>query len=369
MATELNFAAYTNEEMAGWYRRVMGLELPAAGLYRDFYTSALSPYLERPYLDAGYAPLGGYVKDFSMVHDGRAWHLFHIDGRPGEPCTVDGNEISFGHASSGDLQSWVRHPCPLAVGNHGEWDSRHVWAPFVMRSPLADEWLMFYMGTSHEDPHHGRIGRAVSKDLLFWAKDGAGDLYRPGAWSRRNCRDPHVFRYGDAFAMVTTANAADGTGAVALALSKDLKHWEDQEPLRVFKGETWTPESSGVMPFRGGWLGWVSACSVEGTIPLYLMFAPTLEGLREARIVPVAGTGPRAIAMEVLHAGATEWLIACFERVQDSFGLFFGILDLCDLERPCLTTVARAGQLVAYSERAAQSRPSAGPRTTRVPER
>ena len=55
------------------------------------------------FLRDGYTTPGGYVKDFGALwHEGRL-HVFHIDGRPGQPCWVTGNEISFGHASTSDL--------------------------------------------------------------------------------------------------------------------------------------------------------------------------------------------------------------------------------------------------------------------------
>ena len=339
------FTPYTKIETENWFRRGMGCGLPSS--WEDHYAPGTD------YLDSGYAPTGGYVKDFTMVHDGRAWHMFHIDGRPGENCNFDGNEIAFGHASTGDLRHWIRHACPLSVGNHAEWDSRHVFAPFVRRDPKALRWLMYYMGTSQLDPHHGHIGRATSPDLLFWTKDGNDTLYHPGVWSNQSCRDPHVFQDDGGYAMLATTNTADGSGALALARSSDLLHWEDQEPFRIFKEEGWTPESSGAAPCRNGWLLWVSACSEEGTIPLYLAHAATLEGLRHAPLAAVGGEGPRAIAMEVLHRCHDQWLVAYFARVPGlSFRLFFGVLDLRDMTRPNLTAINRSSQLVAYRSQA-----------------
>jgi len=43
--------------------------------------------------------------------------VFHIDGRADERCDVSGNEISFGHASTADLEHWVRNRLPLAIGD------------------------------------------------------------------------------------------------------------------------------------------------------------------------------------------------------------------------------------------------------------
>ena len=49
----------------------------------------------KAFLASGYCPEGGYVKDFSILFSNDRWHLFHIDGRPGETCWITGNEISF----------------------------------------------------------------------------------------------------------------------------------------------------------------------------------------------------------------------------------------------------------------------------------
>jgi len=80
----------------------------------------------KTFLRDGYAPPGGYVKDFGVVFVDRRLHLFHIDGRPGEVCWVTGNEISFGHASTANGCHWLRHRMPLAVGDR-PWESEHVW--------------------------------------------------------------------------------------------------------------------------------------------------------------------------------------------------------------------------------------------------
>ena len=96
---------------------------------------------EKTFLRDGYAPPGGYVKDFGVVLAEGRLHLFHIDGRPGEVCWVTGNEISFGHASTADGCRWLRHRMPLAVGDR-PWESEHVWAPFVYRRDNL--YYMFY---------------------------------------------------------------------------------------------------------------------------------------------------------------------------------------------------------------------------------
>ena len=101
---------------------------------------------KKSFLRDGYSTPGGYVKDFCIVRHEERFHLFHIDGRPGEHCTVTGNEISFGHASTVDFNHWIRHPMPLSVGDRS-WENEHVWAPYIYRRNGL--FYMFYMGKGH----------------------------------------------------------------------------------------------------------------------------------------------------------------------------------------------------------------------------
>ena len=143
---------YTKEERADYCKRFQIYE-------KDFH------FPKQSFLETGYSPPGGYVKDFSVLkHDGR-YHLFHIDGRGAEQCIDSGNEISFGHASTTDLRHWIRHQMPLAVGDR-PWENEHVWAPFV--TEWKGRFYMFYMASGRKSD--GILTSASSDDLETWTK-------------------------------------------------------------------------------------------------------------------------------------------------------------------------------------------------------
>ena len=205
-------------------------------------------FLEKRFLSGGYSPPGGYVKDFCVfLVDGRL-HLFHIDGRPGEICYATGNEISFGHASTGDYCRWIRHPMPLAIAER-PWESEHVWAPFVYQR--AGLYYMFYMG-SGQGQHF--ISYATSADLERWTRWPQGPI---------RCavgRDPFVFDQGDRAILLYTAHA--GGARISARASLDMLSWEPlPDILFIPHGEaSGNIESCSMHPLNDRYVLWFNDC-------------------------------------------------------------------------------------------------------------
>ncbi|MBN2211345.1 MAG: family 43 glycosylhydrolase [Sedimentisphaerales bacterium] len=308
---------YSEQEIADFCKRF--------NVYRnEFY------FPPQSFLEAGYAPPGGYVKDFSVIkHDGR-YHLFHIDGRPEERCGESGNEISFGHASTADLRHWIRHRMPLAVGDQ-PWENEHIWAPFVTK--WKDKFYMFYMACGRNTP--GVLTYAASDDLETWTK------WLGGAIKTAQGRDPFV-RYGD-----------DGTiylyfsfnyGGLQVVTSRDMQTWSEakyilQNPRRA------PAESCSVHRRDNRWVLWyndyIHCADPTGDFrPVYIFsddpekFDP--ENLKVFNFTTTLPTQygekdwlekrPIPVSIELLEKGENAWLVTYFRWHIDRFRLFIGVL-------------------------------------------
>ncbi len=295
--------------------------------------ASLYPGAENPYFPAqsflrdGYAPIGGYVKDFGMLpYDGR-WHLFHITGHPGVRCWVSGNEVAFGHASTSDFQHWIRHHLPLAVGDRS-WERSHVWAPFVY--PHQGRFYMFYMGAG---PGECYISYAVSDNLETWTRWANGPI------RSAHGRDPFVCEHEGKTLLLYTVS---GRGAVGARLSTDMEHWETLDDLLTIPGQL-AAESPSMHPCRGRYVLWVNdyGPKLAGFRAAYvfsddpLQFDPAqLQTLRLETAHPAAVPSlelpvsvPTPLSIELLAAGDTVWFVSYFRWHQDRNRLFFGALD------------------------------------------
>jgi hypothetical protein len=290
------------------------------------------------FLRYGYRPPGGYVKDFSILeHEGR-WHVFHIDGRPGEICWITGNEISFGHCSTDDFQHWMRHRMALAVGD-GAWDDEHVWAPFVRCH--GDSFMMFYMG---QGTGGTRIARAVSPDLARWRKLGPIEA--------AHGRDPFVFEHEGRFVLAYTSHdEVDGHDALCACESRDLERWVPLAPLMLTRHGG--PESASIHRMDDGrWVAWVNdwgdssadhpriyrACYAFSDDPLKFdgESLTTFRFVKNEDEVPLDPEWNEPNGMYTQAPGAIElverggrgiWLVAYYRIVGNGFRLFFGALD------------------------------------------
>jgi hypothetical protein len=307
---------YTQEQLADFSKR---FQIYDNGFY----------FPRESFLETGYAPPGGYVKDFSVIkHQGR-YHLFHIDGRPQERCVESGNEISFGHASTADLRHWIRHRMPIAVGDR-PWENEHVWAPFV--TEWKGRFYMFYMAAGRNTD--GVLTYAVSDDLETWTKWSGGPIKTAGG------RDPFVRFADDTIYLYFTANA----GGVQVVTSRDMQQWSPAQ--FVLRNEKRLPAESSSVHRRGSqWVLWYNdylhcndpsgdfrAVYILSDDPL--RFDPgKLNVFKFTTALPTKYGGndwlekrPIPVSIELLEKGQEVWLVTYFRWHVDRFRLFIGAL-------------------------------------------
>lgn len=280
------------------------------------------------FLETGYAPPGGYVKDFSVIkHDGR-YHLFHIDGRPEERCTETGNEISFGHASTADFRHWIRHLMPVAVGDH-PWDNAHAWAPYVTK--WKGKFYMFYMASGVNTP--GVLTCAVSDDLETWTKTGQ-PIQEAGG------RDPFVRIDGDDIYLYFTANE----GGIKAVKSRDMTRWTPCGDV-MHNPDRLPAESSSVHARDGRYVLWYNdylhCADPSGDFRAVYAFSDdplrfdpkNVKVFKFATALPTRYAAddwlekrPIPVSIELLEPGRDVWLVTYFRWHVDRFRLFIGAL-------------------------------------------
>ena len=290
------------------------------------------------FLEFGYYPPGGYIKDFSILnYDGR-WHVFHIDGRQEQICWITGNEIAFGHASTADFEHWIRHNMPLAIGD-GPYDNKHVWAPFVY--PARGKFYMFYMGEGTEGTY---IAYATSGNLETWQKQRSIKIARG--------RDPFVFKHDGKYILAFTAHyEVRNCQALGACWSSDLETWQPLPEIMLTKHGG--PESSSIHKFDDSrFVLWVNdwgdsspqqpetyrACYAFSENPLHFdgEKLTTFKFSHGPDQVPLDAEWNEPNGMNTQAPGAIElvakgadsvWLIAYYRIIGKGFRLFFGELD------------------------------------------
>ena len=182
--------------------------------------------------------------DHSFLLKDNTYHIFYIYTNlsiNGGSWQTDPNEDFFGHAISNDLVNWVNEPHVLNVGPFGSWDSKNVWAPYIIQ--YDGIYYMFYTGVNYSSQNPSlnaqKIGVATSTDLYNWVKYSGNPvvdcghfswtLYNPEmSWSA-DCRDPMVYLdlANNRFIMYFFAKRFDGLTVVGTAYSSDLLHWSE----------------------------------------------------------------------------------------------------------------------------------------------
>jgi beta-fructofuranosidase len=188
-----------------------------------------------------------WIWDFWFADDGTDRHVFYLQaprslGRP----ELRHRNATIGHAVSTDLRTWEVLPDVLGPGPAGRFDDLATWTGSVIRA--GGLWHLFHTGIARATVERvQRIGVATSTDLIQWAREGAGPVIEPDPrWYVANdgsgtvdqaWRDPFVFAdpAGDGYHALITATLRDGppgsTGAIAHAMSPDLRSWTVREPL------------------------------------------------------------------------------------------------------------------------------------------
>ena len=150
-----------------------------------------------------------------------------------------------GHLTSPDTLRWIEQVPALTPGAPGSLDD----ASLYSGSTLFHDGVfhLFYTGRQlAEDCRIERILQATSQDGMHFARTEPSLMVAPDARYYEalptdspdgtvNWRDPDVIHCPDTdeFYMVFCARTADHQGALGLARSKDLLHWEVMPPLFV----------------------------------------------------------------------------------------------------------------------------------------
>lgn len=173
---------------------------------------------------------GVVVKDHSLIKKDGIFHIFYIRG----------NQKTFGHATSEDLEHWTILDPVLSAGPE-LWDNHMIWAPCVFElAPGSDSYLMYYTGVN--SVYAQQTGLATATSLDSWSK-ATPDLFTPfhgdtswihwaeDEWS--NYRDPCMVKDDGYIYLAHTAHTKEGFGTIALGRSTDYYTWEDAGPLYV----------------------------------------------------------------------------------------------------------------------------------------
>ena len=131
-----------------------------------------------------------------------------------------------GYATSKDLTEWHNEGSVLERGKEGEWDSKSVHHPCVIKHEGL--YYMYYSGCGKNDDNVVKhIGVAVSEDGLNWLKEESNPVIRsglPGFWDFKYIRPScPVFLKGLWLMFYWGFN---NTHSMGLAISHDLIKWK-----------------------------------------------------------------------------------------------------------------------------------------------
>ncbi|SEK02377.1 glycoside hydrolase family 32 protein [Paenibacillus polymyxa] len=149
--------------------------------------------------------------------------------------------MHWGHAVSRDLMKWDY--LPVALAPDGEFDQDGCFSG----SAVEQDGKLVLMYTGHvvtgpdkDQDYKQSQGIAVSEDGVTFEKWEGNPVIGydaiPDRVSRKDFRDPKVFRHEDQYYVVLGSNDAQGNGLVLLYRSKDLRNWTYVNVLAVSDG-------------------------------------------------------------------------------------------------------------------------------------
>jgi len=190
-----------------------------------------------------------WVWDSWYYKDGDNYHCFFLqaDRSLVDPEKRHLN-ASIGHAVSKDLTNWEILPDAISPTKAPAWDDNATWTGSVIKDPKTGIFHMFYTGVNHaEKGLIQRVGHATSGDLITWVKDLSSPIAEADAkyyeklnlpsWHDEAWRDPWVFfnAIDGKWHMFVTARHNQGDtldrATVGHLISSDLSNWSIEQPL------------------------------------------------------------------------------------------------------------------------------------------
>ncbi|GAA1817531.1 glycoside hydrolase family 32 protein [Agromyces neolithicus] len=197
-----------------------------------------------------FRPSEGWFGDvMPFVEDGIC-HLYytHLDFDD-EGSPTRSKRLKWAHLSTRDFVDFTEHATAIPAGEADQPDLL-VGAGSVV-GPVDGQYHAFYVGINPHAVERGEaeqvVLRATSTDLETWVKDPDFRFEADPRWYHRDAwRDPFVMpATGGGWRMLLCAQKdvtpARRGGAVGMAVSADLDHWEAQPP-RFAPGTTLAPE-------------------------------------------------------------------------------------------------------------------------------
>ncbi|HET6485610.1 MAG TPA: hypothetical protein VFH83_04275, partial [Spirochaetia bacterium] len=194
---------------------------------------------------------GGFVGDcLPFFHEG-TYHFYHLFDRRHHGSKFGLGAHQWAHSSSRDLVHWQHHPLAIPITEERE-GSVCTGSMFFHDGT----WYGFYATRLPDRSEH--LSLATSGDGIHFTKTEPNPFASPKPPYRHGpFRDPHVFRDEKTglFHMMVTAElerpAVPGRGGcLAHLVSRDLRHWEQEEPFLV-TGYGDQPECSELYLWRG----------------------------------------------------------------------------------------------------------------------
>lgn len=244
---------------------------PLSGCSDNFTEDVYPPDTIQPkdftFVPGGWTPEGSWTFHLFYIRQNQFTKLFHGG--------VGFTEKNLGHAVSNDLHSWTVLDTAAVTVRPGQFDSKHVWAPHLVRRGVT--YYMFYTGVDDNDDQ--RIGLATSTDLVNWVQ---GDVVfdvpasgwedpnpTPGAppyFGQQQLRDPFVMENPNApgdWLMYYVTVPRDYSPGMVVGVARsggDFASWGNTVPLWATL-HPWPSatnarvESAHAFPRNGAW--WV----------------------------------------------------------------------------------------------------------------
>lgn len=164
-------------------------------------------------------PLGWFPDDFGLKDHSVFWHqgYYYLVSiyLPGED--------KFAYGRSSNLCDWEDLSPILAERVPGSWDSKAIWAPFVIED--MGVYYMYYTGVSKGVTQSIMLATTDDPaDPLSWVPQGMifqpnhpGMIWKAGEWA--DCRDPFVMKIGGIYYLLYSGRDQDG-GIIGLATSR-----------------------------------------------------------------------------------------------------------------------------------------------------